>query len=207
VNGVVVRELGTKVSADDSVFFDGKLVKHVNKYVYYALHKPIGYITSMKDQFGRPSITDLIGEIKQRVYPVGRLDYNSSGLLILTNDGETGNRIMHPRNEVYKYYRVKIMGQIDKKTMAKFKNGFPLDDGRTAPAKLELIKTDNRYTVVQAGIREGKNRQIRRMFATLGHEVAELKRVAIGEVHIGNLLPGQYRTLTKKEMEFIQQLK
>lgn len=206
VNGETVREMGIKVDPEtDRVLVDDKEIFLETEKIYILLNKPVGYVTTLSDEFDRPKVIDLI-DIKERVYPVGRLDYNSSGLLILTNDGELTHKITHPSSHVYKTYVVKIKGNITKKQINTFKTGVDIGGYTTAPADIEVLKQYKDNSLVKVTIHEGKNRQIRRMMDALDHPVITLKRVSIGEINIDDLPKGKWRHLTKEEIQYLKSL-
>lgn len=203
VNGSVVSELGAKVDpAADEIKVDGRLIKGENK-VYLVLHKPKGVITSVQDPKGRKVVADYLPGIKERVYPVGRLDYETEGLLILTNDGDFANLLTHPRHHVPRTYRATVKGQPHGSVLEQLAKGILLDDGMTAPAEVEYfdIKPDKKETVITITIYEGRNRQVRRMFDAVHFPVLLLKRIQFGPLYLGNLARGQYRLLTPKEVD------
>ncbi|MBQ6554330.1 MAG: rRNA pseudouridine synthase [Firmicutes bacterium] len=204
VNGSVVTELGTKVDENDLVEVDGKPVKPAEKFVYIMLHKPEGYITSAKDQFDRPTVLDIV-KSEYRLYPVGRLDYDTSGLLLLTNDGDMTYRLTHPKHNVEKTYIAQIEGTPTEDELRRFETGLEIDGYKTAPAKIKIVKK-SRLTTVKIVIHEGKNRQVRRMCAAIGHEVKALKRVATGRLSLNGLEKGKYRELTAEEIEYLKTL-
>lgn len=206
VNGVIVTELGIKVDrSKDRVEYDGKVIKPEEKKVYIMLNKPEGYITSLKDEKNRKTILDIV-KVEERIYPIGRLDYDSSGLLLLTNDGEIYNKIIHPRVEITKKYIAVVKGEFKKNELEKFKQGVDIGGYITSPAKIKVLKFQDDKTTVEIGIHEGKNRQIRKMCAALNHNVLALKRVSIGEIKLGDLKRGEYRNLTKEELNYINSL-
>lgn len=206
VNGETVREMGIKVDPEtDRVLVDDKEIFLETEKIYILLNKPVGYVTTLSDEFDRPKVIDLI-DIKERVYPVGRLDYNSSGLLILTNDGELTHKITHPSSHVYKTYVVKIKGNITKKQINTFKTGVDIGGYTTAPADIEVLKQYKDNSLVKVTIHEGKNRQIRRMMDALDHPVITLKRISIGEINIDDLPKGKWRHLTKEEIQYLKSL-
>ncbi len=206
VNGHVITQMGFKVSESDKVEVDGKLIESKEKRVYYAVNKPINVITTTDDQFDRDTVLDLI-DVKQRVYPVGRLDFDSSGLLLITNDGELTNILIHPSYEVWKKYIVEINSFVSDNHIEKLSNGVVLEDGLTAPAELKVLKRSKRYSKIEVNIREGKNRQIRRMFKHFGYEVTSLHRTEFGPISLNNLESGQYRKLTKNEIRLLKIIK
>ncbi|MBE6048301.1 MAG: rRNA pseudouridine synthase [Clostridium sp.] len=206
VNGVVIEELGTKViPGKDIVEYNGKVIKPEEKHVYIMLNKPEGIITSVKDEKGRKTVTDIVN-VCERIYPIGRLDYDSSGLILLTNDGDVYNKIIHPRQKITKKYIVVAEGEFTSKDIEKFNNGIDIGGYVTAPAKLKVIKFEDNKSTVEIDIHEGKNRQIRRMCSALNHNVLALKRVAVGEIKLGYLKRGEYRELTNKELSYIKSL-
>lgn len=204
VNGKIVTELGTKVEpGKDQICYLGKTVKLEDRKVYILLNKPIGYVTTVKDQFKRDTVMDLLKDIKTRIVPVGRLDMYTSGALILSNDGEFVNRITHPSHEVEKTYNVTVRGKVTKEDMQKLENGVDIGDYVTKPAKTKILKVDENKNIsrFQIIIHEGKNRQIRRMCKAINKPVLALHRAAIGKISVKNLKIGQYRPLTNKEIE------
>lgn len=200
VNGKVVTELGTKVFEDDVIKVDGNIVGLEERKVYIMLNKPVGYITTAKDQFSRKTVMDLIDGVHERIYPVGRLDYDTSGLLLLTNDGDFAFKLMHPGHEVVKTYQAKIKGTISENDISSFKHGIIIDGSRTAPAGIRHIEELNGKSVVEIEIHEGRNRQVRKMCEAIGHPVVNLKRTAIGTVKLGSLPEGQWRYLSDEEI-------
>ena len=206
VNGVLVNEVGVKVNPlKDIVEYDGKIIRKEENKVYIMLNKPEGYISSVKDEKGRATILDIV-KVKERIYPIGRLDYDSSGLLLLTNDGEIYNKIIHPRVEIMKRYIAIVKGEITDKDIKKFEIGIDIGGYITAPAELKVISFDKDVSTIEIGIHEGKNRQIRKMCAALNHEVLSLKRIAIGEIKLGYLKRGEYRNLNNDEIAYINSL-
>ena len=207
VNDVVVRELGTKVDpAADVIKVDGKAIKAQSK-TYLMLNKPKGVITSATDPEGRKVVTDFLPGVKERVYPVGRLDYDTEGLLILTNDGEFANLLPHPRNHVPRTSLPPVTGNQHGSVLDKLKAGVKLDDGMTAPAEADYydINPDKNETVVVITIFEGRNRQVRRMFEAVHHPVIRLKRVMFGPLEMGGLPRGKFRALSLKEVQALRE--
>ncbi len=208
VNGVVVSTLGTKVRLDDKIEIDGKpLPKRQREYSYFLLHKPCGYITSASDPQGRKTVMDLFKKVPQRIYPVGRLDYNTSGLLLLTNDGEIAHRLMHPSYEVKKTYQVEVEKKIPEKHLQLLRKGIELEDGKTAPAQIREVSPRGRSLLptYEITIHEGRNRQVRRMFLAIGFPVVALKRIRFGPLELESSLPsGQFRPLTHKEIQSLK---
>ena len=206
VNGVFVNEVGTKVDPlKDIVEYEGKIITKEEKKVYIMLNKPEGYISSVKDEKGRKTILDIV-KVEERIYPIGRLDYDSSGLLLLTNDGGIYNKIIHPRVEIVKKYIAVVRGEIGQKDIINFKRGIDIGGYITAPAEIKVISYDEEISTIEIGIHEGKNRQIRKMCAVLNHEVLSLKRISIGGIKLGYLQRGEYRELNKEEISYINNL-
>lgn len=207
VNGKVVTELGTKIDdKKDTVVFQGKKVERKQELVYIMLHKPEGYVTTVKDQFHRATVMDLVSGIQERIFPVGRLDYDTSGLLLLTNDGDVTYRMTHPKHHIEKVYEAKLFGTPDPTDLAKFRRGVIIDGKRTQPAKIEILEKGEKYSVVRIAIVEGRNRQVRKMCEAIRHPVAQLKRIATGELELGDLPKGKYRHLTKSEINYLKKL-
>jgi 23S rRNA pseudouridine2605 synthase len=200
VNGVIVRELGVRVDPKrDEILVDGKPLTRP-KHVYILLNKPTGVITSVTDTHNRKTVVDLIHDIDTRIYPVGRLDFDTSGLLLLTNDGELTNRLIHPRYHIDKTYRVVARGSVDDHDLQRLEKGVELEDGLTAPATAKLVKRDTRTTTLLLTIHEGKNRQVRRMMDAIHHPVIELERIQMGPLTLGDLKQGAYRHLKDHEV-------
>lgn len=206
VNGATMKELGYQVEDGDKVQVNGKIIDSVGKKVYVVINKPLGYITSMDDDRDRPTVAELVSDIPERLFPVGRLDYNTSGLLIMTNDGQLTYTLTHPKHEVYKTYIAKVAGVISDTRLAKLRKGVDIGGFVTSPAKVKVLKQMPRHAVVEISIREGKNRQVRKMFAAVGNKVQELERVAIGEIKLGRLMEGHYRKLNREEIEYLKKL-
>ncbi len=198
---------GIKVSDEDEIKVNGKLVDGNSKeeFVYYILNKPKDIISASSDDRGRKTVVDMI-DTDKRIYPIGRLDFDTTGLILLTNDGDLFNRIIHPRSSIYKSYYVVVKGEVDDKSIAILKGGVKLDDGKTLPARVRVIRKTPKSTSMVIEIREGRNRQIRRMCRAIGHPVWELKREKIGKLGIKDLALGEYRELTKKEVEYLYSL-
>ena len=206
VNGDVVTELGTKINPEvDEVKYNGNIVKTEEEKVYILLNKPIGYVTTAKEQFGRDMVLDLV-KINKRIVPVGRLDMYTSGALILTNDGELVNKLTHPSHEINKTYNVTLKGIVTIEDIESLQNGVELDDGyvtKTAKAKILKIDEDKRISRVQITIHEGKNRQVRRMCDAIGKRVLALHRCKIGNLDVKDLKIGEWRYLSKKEISLL----
>lgn len=207
INGTVRTELGTKVTEKDNVRVDGKEIRPEVKKVYILLNKPSGYVTTSKDQFSRKTVLDLIQGVEERIYPVGRLDYETSGLLLLTNDGDFAFKLTHPKHEAEKVYQVKIDGFLDEKVIEKFKKGIRIDDYVTSPAKIKVLEKQKNDSIVEITIHEGKNRQVRRMFEEVGITVLKLKRISIGPLSIEGLEEGSWRYLSKNEIKALAEMK
>ncbi len=205
VNGKTVRQLGATADLDsDRITVDGKLLKK-QELIYLVLNKPKGCISSLKDPHGRKTVRELIKDVKARIYPVGRLDYNSEGLLLFTNDGEIANKLMHPAGKVKKQYLVKIQGALGEKEIAKIRSGIQLSDGKTQPADIKQLKK-NGNSWVQITLSEGRKNQIRRMFDHLKHPVLKLKRTAYGFLTLERLRTGDYRLLNQREIKRLKSL-
>jgi len=201
VNGAVVTELGSKADPEtDAITVDGKPLSIEEKRVYLLLYKPVGYMTTMKDPEGRPIVTDLLTGVKERVYPIGRLDYNTEGLLLLTNDGALANILMHPSHEVDKGYLVRVSGQVSPAQIKKLSEGVKLEDGMTAPAKVVPMSESEQNSWISITIHEGRYRQVRRMCEAVGLSVVRLKRARYDFLEIGEMKPGDYRFLEPEEV-------
>ena len=204
INGKVAV-LGATVKEGDHVLVNDKRVGDKQKDCYILLHKPKGYVTTVKDDLGRKTVMDLV-HVNVRVYPVGRLDYDTEGLLILTNDGELANRLTHPRNEVNKTYIARISGSLAESERLTLERGVVIDGVKTAPARVKILQRDVHHTRCEVTIHEGRNRQVKKMFEAVGKEVEFLKRVAIGDLRLGGLKRGDYRFLTENEVEYLKNL-
>lgn len=205
VNNQIVRELGTKIEiGNDIVSVDGKVIKVANKKYYIMLNKPVGYVSTVNDQFDRPTVVDLLKEeIKTRIFPVGRLDYDTEGLLILTNDGDFSYKVTHPKFHVDKTYIAVLKGGITIGGLNALRRGVKIDDYTTSPAEVEMLDAENGRTTIKITIHEGKNRQVRKMFEAVGCKVIALQRVSIGNVELGNLPLGRWRHLTSHEVNYL----
>lgn len=201
VNGKVVKELGTKVDPiKDKIYVEGKIIAPSQKKHYVLLYKPRGYVTTMIDEKGRKIVTDLIKGIGSRIYPVGRLDYDSEGLLLLTNDGDLTFALTHPRRQIPKTYQVRVAGIPEESKLEQMSKGLELDDGPTAPAQVSLVGEREGNALLEITIYEGRNRQVRRMCENIGYPVLRLKRIRFGNLSLDGLKPGQYRHLSGKEL-------
>ncbi len=206
VNNEVITELGFKVEPKkDKVFFKNEPVVLNKKNIYIILNKPTGCVTTAKEQFSRKTVFDYI-DIKERLVPVGRLDYDTSGLLILTNDGELTYKLTHPKHSIKKTYIAKVFGVPKKQELARFREGIVIDGYKTLPAMIKVIKLEGKYSYVQISITEGKNRQVRKMCEAIGHRVIELKRISIDRIKLGDLEEGKYRYMTKEEVKYLKKI-
>jgi 23S rRNA pseudouridine2605 synthase len=201
VNGITVTELGTKVKSSDTIEVENTILDNNRNYEYYLLHKPREVISSAKDEVGRKTVTDLI-QTKQRIYPVGRLDYDTTGLILLTNDGVLTNKLTHPSSLIEKTYVAKVEGLVTGYAIKKLRDGIVIDGKKTARAKVKLKSTDkkNNKSLVELTIHEGRNQQVRKMFEALGYDVLKLKREKYANLDLRGLKPGEYRKLTNKEI-------
>ena len=203
VNGNIASP-GMDIDENDTILIDGKKIEtkiNENK-VYFMLNKPLEVLSASSDDRGRKTVVDLV-KTNKRIFPIGRLDYMTSGLILLTNDGDLFNRIVHPKSEIYKKYYIKIFGEIKKTEIDELKKGVLLDDGETLPAKISGVKYDKNKTSMYISIREGRNRQVRRMIEKFGYKVLILRREKIGELSLGDLPEGKYRELTNEEIEYL----
>ena len=201
VNGIIINEQGIKIDPlKDEVKVDGLSLESAAK-VYILLNKPAGYISSVSDPWGRPVVTDLIQETDLRIYPVGRLDFDTEGLLLLSNDGNFANHIIHPRYKIDKKYVALVKGKVNSDTVQLLQRGVLLDDGLTAPASVIRIKVDSLQTLLEITIHEGRKRQVKRMLAAVGHPIIKLQRTEVAFLNLKGLSPGQYRYLNSEEVE------
>ncbi len=207
VNDIIINELGTKIDTDkDKVYVDNKLIKPEDKKIYIALNKPTGYITTASDEKGRKTVIDLIN-IGERIYPIGRLDANTSGILLLTNDGEVFNKVIHPRNHIKKTYICKVNGIPSKEKLETLANGVDIGGYITKKAEVNLLKkTKEKNAILKITISEGKNRQVRKMCLAIGHNVITLKRISVGNIKLNDLIYGKWRYLTTEEIEYLMNL-
>lgn len=206
VNGNKIREQGVKVEVGaDKVTIDGRELKLSSKKYYIMLNKPVGYVSTAKDQFDRPTVVDLVktdlGDV--RIFPVGRLDYETEGLLLMTNDGDFTYRVTHPKFHMDKTYIATIKGGITKGGMNLLKSGVHIDDYKTSPAQAEILDAFDGHTMIKITIHEGRNRQVRKMFEAIGCTVTALQRIKIGTVELGNLPLGRWRHLTSHEVSYL----
>ena len=204
VNGLTVTVPGSRVDPEhDRIEVDGKPIVLPCKYTYLLLNKPVGYVSTVRDPQGRPTVMDLVSA-QERLYPVGRLDVDSEGLLLLTNDGDLMQRLTHPSYEHEKEYHVCVEGQPTPHTMQRLREGIELEDGFTWPAEVTVLRQDSGSTWLRFVIHEGRKRQLRRMCKAVGHPVQRLIRVRIGPLTLGDLMPGQYRSLTNEEQTLLK---
>jgi 23S rRNA pseudouridine2605 synthase len=202
VNGVTVREAGLKIQpGKDRVTVDGREIIPANKPVYIMLNKPVGYVSTVRDQFMRPTVLDLVKGVKGRIYPVGRLDYDSEGLILLTNDGNFAYGLTHPRHKVDKTYMVVVQGRPDRIEIDRIRSGVEIDGRMTSPADIRVESVQGNKTTFRVVIHEGRNRQVRRMFEAIGYTVVSLKRTGIGKLQLGTLAPGKWRSLEDREVK------
>ena len=201
INGTVVDNLATQVKASDRVEIDGSHIYNEEK-VYYLLNKPRGVISSVSDEKGRKTVVDLLPEVRERIYPVGRLDWDTSGLLILTNDGDFTDKMIHPRNEIDKVYLARVKGIATKENLRPLTRGVMVDGRKTKPAHYHIVKVDKEKnrSVVELTIHEGRNHQVKKMFEEVGLLVDKLSRIRFGTLDLAGLRPGEFRKLSKKEI-------
>lgn len=206
VNGTVITELGFKINPEkDMVYYMSNLIKPEEIKRYIMLNKPVGVVTTVKDEKNRKTILDLV-KVDERIYPIGRLDYDSSGLIILTNDGDLYNKIIHPRSEVFKTYIVKVKGIFDKEKLETLRKGVDIGGYITAPCKARVVWSNSTSSELEISIHEGKNRQIRRMCSSLGHDVISLRRISIGKLILGDLKQSNWRELSEDEIKYLMNL-
>lgn len=201
VNGELIQTPACEVDPEkDIIEVNGRQVGFEAK-CYLMLNKPAGYLSTVQDPFGRPTVIDLLGTIGERLYPVGRLDLDTEGLLLLSNDGDFTNRMIHPRHKVNKIYEVLVEGQLSSEEKKKIENGIKLEDGLTAPARIKVLQQARDHTLLEIEIHEGRKRQVKRMLQAVGHPVQRLKRIGFGLLTLEGLEPGQYRLLSAAEIE------
>jgi 23S rRNA pseudouridine2605 synthase len=206
VNGQVVSLGDGADPVTDRIEVDGKPVSQEPEKYCILLHKPVGYVTSAHDPQGRPVVVDLVKNFPVRLFPIGRLDLTTSGLLLLTNDGNLAHHLAHPRHEVEKTYLARVRGEVSPRTVQQLEAGVKLEDGLTAPARVEVTRQVGTHSWVKITLREGRNRQVRRMFEAVGHPVSRLQRIQFGFLTLENLAPGQHRRLGKAEIEKLKAL-
>ena len=206
-NGSVITTLGTKVDPTrDVITVKGTTVKPFSEKLYVMMNKPVGYVSTVKDPQQRPVIMDLLRHIKSRVYPVGRLDYDAEGLILLTNDGELAYRMQHPRYRVSRTYEVKVKEFMPAEKLSLLRKGIQLEDGITLPAKATFLKKRHEEFLLSITLYEGRNKQVKRMCAAVGHPVLKIKRIRFGSLKLSRLSPGDYRYLTKSEVKGLYRL-
>ena len=204
VNGLVLREPGYDVVEDDIVEVNGRRIETSEKKVYILLNKPTGYVTTVSDDRERDTVMDLVADVDARIFPVGRLDYNTSGMLIMTNDGDFAYKLTHPKHEMPKTYRALVSGVLSDEKCGRLERGVDIGGFRTSPAKVKIVRGLSNATLVDITIHEGKNRQVRKMFRAVGNPVKQLQRIAIGDIRLGRLAEGHYRKLTREEIEYLK---
>lgn len=199
-------DIGMKIApGEDEVCINGKpVVSEQKRSVCIMLNKPRGYVTTMRDDHGRPCVRELVEDVGCRVYPAGRLDLESEGLLLMTNDGELANRLMHPRHHIPKVYHVKIVGEVTPEQLKKLNSPMIIDDYKTKPANAVVVTGKKDHTVLAITLHEGRNRQIRKMCASLGLNIVSLKRIAVGNIKLGNLKPGTWKKLTPSQIDYLR---
>ena len=204
VNGAVMKEPGYDVTDEDKVEVNGSLIRTSREKVYLLVNKPLNMITSASDDRDRETVMEIVKDVDARLFPVGRLDYNTTGALIMTNDGDLSYRITHPKHEMDKTYRALVKGVVSKEKLARLRSGVDIGGFVTSRARARIIKGNQRSTIVEISIHEGKNRQVRKMFAAIGNPVQSLERIAIGDIKLGRLKQGHYRKLTREEIEYLK---
>lgn len=204
INGKTMREPGYDVMPDDVVHVAGKVITNREALVYYALNKPPGYITTTADEKDRPTVLALLRDVSERIFPVGRLDAATTGLLILTNDGDLAQHLAHPSQHVYKTYVAEVDGTVNLDELWTLRNGVAIDGRTTAPAIVRILEKKDHQTTLEIQIYEGRNRQVRKMCAAVNHPVRQLERTAIGDIHLGRLKQGHYRKLTRQEIDYLK---
>lgn len=204
INGAVLREPGYDVRPDDIVEVNGHRIMVREKQEYLLINKPLGMVTTVSDDKDRPTVMDVVKDVDARLFPVGRLDYNTSGALIMTSDGDLAYRLTHPKHEIDKTYRALVAGVLSDQKVNRLRKGVDIGGFVTAPAKVRIIRGNHRSTLVEISIHEGRNRQVRKMFKAVGNPVQALERVAIGKIRLGHLMPGHYRKLTNEEIEYLK---
>ena len=207
VNGKIVRELGTKVDPASAVIrVDGKKISLNVEKIYIMLNKPRRTLSAVSDDRGRQTVIDLIDDVDKKIFPIGRLDYNTEGLLLLTNDGALTHGLLHPRFEINKTYRALIKGRVDEERLDRLRVGIKLEDGMTAPALVNVLSVEDDQSLVEITIHEGRNRQVRRMFSAIGYLIKKLRRVKFGGLNLEGLKLGAHRRLKRAEVEKLYRL-
>lgn len=206
VNGKVISEMGYNVDElRDVVEVDGKVIQLIKNFEYYILNKPIGVVCSAKDEKDRVTVVDMI-DTKRRIYPVGRLDIDTTGLVLLTDDGELTNKIIHPKHEIEKTYIATVEGTPNAQGLTRLRTGIVIEGRKTAPAKVKILKNFETDSILEVVIREGRNRQVKKMFEAVGHPVKKLMRIAIGDIKLGDLQLGYYRKVSEDELKYLRSL-
>lgn len=206
VNNNIINDPAFSVEEKDIVKVDGKLIKLKNNYKYYLLNKPIGVVSTASDEKGRPTVIDMI-DTKLRLYPIGRLDMDTTGIILVTNDGKLTQIMTHPKYELTKTYIAKVSGRPNRNSLNRLRNGLYIDGRKTKKASVKILNTYTNESLLEISIQEGRNRQIRKMFDLVGHPVISLKRIKIGEIDIGGLMVGDYRELNAEELKYINKIK
>ncbi len=207
VNGEIVREMGVQVDEDNDVIeFNGERIRMTNKMIYIMLNKPEGFVTTVSDDKGRETVMSLVSEIPARIYPVGRLDYDTEGLLLMTNDGDLTYKITHPKNNIEKTYIAEVTGNITMDTILNLRRGVVIDGVKTSPAKVEVVGATRLGTKLEITIHEGRNRQVRKMFEAVGCIVKKLKRTEEAGLRLGHLPLGKWRKLTESEINMLKKI-
>lgn len=208
VNGKVIANLATDIDeTNDTVIVDGQKITPVSRFIYIMMYKPKGCVCTLKDEKGRKTVLDYLGDFEgKRIFPVGRLDYDTEGLLLLTNDGDFSNRLMQPSSEIPKTYIAKVEGEIPESDLARLRKGVTIDGVKLNRCKIKVLGVENNISRLEITIYEGKNREIHKMFETIGKEIIFLKRVKIGDLKLGGLARGSYRYLTNKELNLLKKL-
>ncbi|NMD37750.1 MAG: rRNA pseudouridine synthase [Christensenellaceae bacterium] len=206
INGNIITQMGVLVEPDDFVTLDDKPIKIEPEKHYIMYHKPMGEITSVKDEAGRPTVLDKFRDYPVRIYPVGRLDFNSEGLLLLTNDGELASKMLHPSRKMDKVYLARVSYKVEEADAKKLEKGVYIDGYKTAPARVKILNANNLFTDIMITIHEGKNRQVRKMVESIGHQVVLLRRVRFGSLELGDLPRGMWRRLSDVELKKLKKL-
>ncbi len=205
VNGEQITLQGYKIKPGDEIEFDGRSLKNETK-IYILLNKPAGYLSTVQDPYGRPTVKELLEGIAERVYPVGRLDLDTEGLLLLTNDGEFSNKMIHPRYQIGKKYQAWVEGRVENQSLKQLEQGVKLDDGPTSPAEVRVLQQKADLTLLEISIHEGRKRQVKRMCRAVGHKVVKLKRTNFAFLSLQGVELGKYRHLTANEVECLNNL-
>ena len=207
VNNITITELGTIIDPDkDKVIVDDKSIKIESKKVYIMLNKPVGYVSTLRDEKDRRIVTDLIEGVPERIYPIGRLDADTTGLILLSNDGDLAFKLTHPSKKIPKKYIAIVEGTPNKKELEKIRNGILIDGRKTAPANVKVSKKFDEDSILEIEIHEGRNRQVKKMCQAINHPVKKLKRVSIGEIELGGLNIGNWRYLNDEELDYLKTL-